>query len=103
MNSYILGEDAMLDLEAIWEFIAQDKPSAADSWIARLFAAFDRLAIAPGLGHKRQDLTSDAMLFWPVGEYLILYRLRDMDQTVEIMAVTQGSRNMPGFLSKRRL
>jgi plasmid stabilization system protein ParE len=30
MSRYTLGDGAALDFGAIWEFIAQDKPSAAD-------------------------------------------------------------------------
>ena len=38
---------------------------------------FEELAQTPGMGHRRVDLTSFAILFWPVGAYLILYRVRD--------------------------
>jgi toxin ParE1/3/4 len=101
MSEYVLGHEAALDLEAIWEFIAQDKPAAADRWIARLFDAFERLANTPGIGHKREDLTSLPVSFSPVGEYLILYRTR-VGQ-IEIIAITQGSRDIPRFLSHRPL
>jgi plasmid stabilization system protein ParE len=100
MSRYVLGHDAAFDLEAIWEFIAQDKPDAADRWIGKLFDAFDRLAASPGIGHQRQDLTSRSILFWPVGEYVILYRIAESH--IEIVAITQGSRDIPGFLSHRK-
>jgi len=51
------------------------------------------------MGHKREDLTSYPVLFWPVGAYFIVYRVQD--QSVEIVAVTQGSRNIPTFLRER--
>ena len=99
MNRYVLSVAAELDLDSIWEYIAQDNLNAADRWIGRLFDAFETLAKTPGMGHKREDLTAASILFWPAGAYLILYRIRD--EWVEIVAVTQGARDIPAFLSQR--
>ena len=71
--------------------IAADKVDAADRWIGKLFNAFEALARTPGMGHKREDLTDYPVLFWPVGSYLIIYRAEQ--RPVEIVAVTQGSRD----------
>ena len=87
MKEYVLSVQAELDLDEIWSYIAQDKIDAADRWIARLFDAFDALARTP------------RMLFWPVGAYLILYRVQP--KRIEIVAVTQGSRDIPSFLRCR--
>jgi plasmid stabilization system protein ParE len=99
MKGYVLSVDAELDLDEIWEFIAQDKIDAADRWIGRLFEAFEAIANAPGIGHTRKDLTEYPILFWPVSAYLILYRTRV--DGVEIVAVTQGARDIPSFLHQR--
>jgi plasmid stabilization system protein ParE len=99
MKKYVLGVGAELDLDEIWEYIAEDNIDAADSWIARLFDAFEALARTPGLGHRRDDLTAYPILFWPVGAYLVLYRVQG--QYVEIVAVTQGARDIPAFLHQR--
>jgi plasmid stabilization system protein ParE len=88
-----------LDLDDIWEFIAQDNINAADRWIGKLFDAFDKLACNPGMGHKRDDLTAYPVLFWPVGAYLIVYRVQR--ELIEIVAVTQGARDIPSFLRQR--
>ncbi len=63
MTSYLLGEDACFDLESIWEHIAQDSIDAADRWIDRLFDAFEVIGGNPGIGHKREDLTTYPILF----------------------------------------
>lgn len=42
MSDYVLGSDAVLDLEDIWDYIAADNVAAADRWAARLFDAFDQ-------------------------------------------------------------
>ena len=100
MSGYNLGTKAVLDLEDIWEYIASDSPDAADRWIAKLFAAFEEIARMPGIGHRREDVTSQPVLFWAVGAYLIIYRAAHR-QPVEIVAVTQGSRDVPAFLRRR--
>ena len=99
MSNYILGTHAEADLEEIWEYIAADDIEAADRWIAKLFEAFEALGRTPGMGHKREDLTSYPVLFWPIGAYVILYRAAR--PVIEIVAVTQGSRDIPAFLTRR--
>lgn len=99
MNGYVLSVDADLDLDEVWEYIAADHIEAADRWIGKLFDAFEALGRTPGMGHKREDLTSYPVLFWPVGAYLIIYR--GDRRPIEIVAVTQGSRDIPAFLRRR--
>jgi plasmid stabilization system protein ParE len=99
VTKYILSEDANRDLDGIWDYIAEDNIDAADQWIEKLFAAFEAIANTPGIGHKREDLTSYPVLFWPVGAYLIIYRASS--RLIEIVAVTQGSRDIPAFLHSR--
>jgi plasmid stabilization system protein ParE len=99
VSDYVLSPDADLDLNDIWEYIATDSIDAADRWIGKLFDAFDAIARTPGIGHKREDLTPYPVLFWTVGAYLIIYRAER--RPVEIVAVTQGSRDIPSFLRRR--
>jgi plasmid stabilization system protein ParE len=74
VSGYILSSDADSDLEEIWDYIAADNVDAADRWIEKLFDAFDALALTPGIGNTREDLTCYPVLFWAVGAYLIIYR-----------------------------
>ncbi len=99
MKKYVLSAAAELDLEAIWDYIAQDNIDAANHWISKLCDEFEALERAPGIGHKREDLTSFPVLFWPVGAYVILYRVQN--ERIEIVAVTQGARDIPSFLQIR--
>lgn len=99
MSGYILAIDAVVDLEDIWDYIAADSPDAADRWLAKLFDAFEAIGRSPGAGHQRQDLTAYPVRFWTVGAYLIIYRAER--QPVQIVAVTQGSRDIPSFLRRR--
>jgi antitoxin ParD1/3/4/toxin ParE1/3/4 len=99
VNRYVLSLDADEDLTDIWEYIAADSIDAADRWIGKLFDAFESLARHPNLGHKREDLTPYPVLFWPVGSYLVIYRITP--SSLQIVAVTQGSRDIPAFLNQR--
>jgi plasmid stabilization system protein ParE len=51
------------------------------------------------MGHRREDLTPYPVRFWPVGSYLVIYRAGS--ESLEIVAVTQGSRDIPAFLGTR--
>ena len=86
MSGYILSVDADFDLDDIWEYIAADSVDAADRWIEKLFDAFEALGRMPGMGHPREDLTLYPVLFWP---------------PIEIVAITQGARDIPAFMSRR--
>jgi plasmid stabilization system protein ParE len=99
VSGYILSVDADLDLDEIWEYIAADNLEAADHWIEKLFDTFEALGQTAGMGHRREDLTLYPVLFWPVGAYLVIYRAEC--HPVEIVAVTQGSRDIPAFLRRR--
>jgi plasmid stabilization system protein ParE len=62
MNEYVLVAEAELDLDQIWEYIAQDNIGAADRWIGKLFDAFEALARRLGVGYMRDDLTAYPVL-----------------------------------------
>jgi len=40
------------------------------------------------------------VLFWPVGRYVIIYRV-GQEEAVEIVAVSQGSRDIPTLLRRK--
>jgi toxin ParE1/3/4 len=99
MNGYVLSEEALHELDEIWSYIAQDDPDAADRWIEKLLDACDTLVRNPRLGHVRADFTSKSVLFWPVDAYLIVYRVST--DHIDVLAVTQGSRDIPSYLRLR--
>ena len=99
MSRYVLSSEALLELDDIWGFIAQDDVEAADRWIARLLDACEMIGHNPRIGHTRKDLTENSLLFWPAGAYLIVYRI--LEGAIEIVAVTQGARDIPSYLRRR--
>ena len=99
MSRYILSSEALLELDDIWGFIARDDVEAADRWIARLLDACEMLALNPRAGHTRKDLSDKPILFWPVGAYLVIYQI--LGESIQIVAVTQGARDIPSYLRRR--
>jgi plasmid stabilization system protein ParE len=100
MSGYILGRDADQDLEELWNRVSGDSVPAADRLIRILFRAFLELAKFPGMGHKRGDLTPLPVRFWPVGNYLIVYRSER--RPIEVVAIVHGNRDVPAFLQHRQ-
>ena len=66
----------------------------------KLVETFDLIARNPHIGHMRKDVTSHELLFWPVENYVIIYRAIT-NGNIEIVAVTQGSRDIPSYLRRR--
>jgi len=95
VSTYRLTPDAEQDLDDIWLYIAADSSRNADLFEDRLFGTFDRLAAMPGIGHRRPDWTDKPVLFFPVGQYLIVYR---ETAPLEIVRVLHGARHMPRVL-----
>ncbi|MFP5236491.1 MAG: type II toxin-antitoxin system RelE/ParE family toxin [Acidobacteriota bacterium] len=98
MSSYVLSNEALRELDGIWEYIARDDIEAANRWIAKLLDACEMLAQNPGVGHVRKEVADRSIQFWAVGKYLIVYRL--FDEHIEIVAFTQGARDIPSFLRR---
>ena len=79
------------DLIDLWLYIAQDNPRAADRLLDEIEDKCSLLAANPQLGPARRDIAPDCRYF-PVGRYLILYRL--IPDGIEVVRVVQGSRRL---------
>jgi plasmid stabilization system protein ParE len=53
MRGYDFHPAASVDLDAIWEFIAEDSQDAADRMIDRIEAAIEAIVPFPPQGHRR--------------------------------------------------
>ncbi|MGH9627137.1 MAG: type II toxin-antitoxin system RelE/ParE family toxin [Bryobacteraceae bacterium] len=95
MSAYQLTPAAEDDLDELWAFIAADSPAAADRVEQELFATFDHLATMPGIGRRRTDWTDKPVLFFPAGNYLIVYRDTN---PLQIVRVLHGARQIPAIL-----
>ena len=101
MSGYVISRAADRDLDDLWDYIALDSVDAADRLIAKLMDAFDALVRHPGMGHQRHDITNCPVLFWALGNYLVVYRAEH--SPIEIVAVVHGARDVPTFLLGRHI
>ena len=91
MTGYDFHPEAALDLDEIWDFIAEDNLDAADQVIADIFASLDAVVAFPNQGHTRPDLTSRPLRFILVRDFLIAYAPEE--KPLWIVAVLHGRRN----------
>lgn len=56
MATFNVRPKARLDIDGIWDHIAEDSEAQADAFVDRLIAKITRLAGEPGLGRLRRDL-----------------------------------------------
>lgn len=94
---YKLTPEARLDLLSIWQFIARDDVDAAERLTDRFEKAFRLLATFPRQRHKRADVhTSEPVLFWPAGSYVIVYRPEP--RPIVVVRVVHGARDLDALL-----
>jgi plasmid stabilization system protein ParE len=99
MKGFKLSPEAASDIREIWTYIAADNLKAARRVRLQILEACQRLAANPRIGHLREDLTDKALLFWPVGSYLIIYNA--VLRPIEIVRVLHGKRDVPRVLRGR--
>ncbi len=99
MTRFRLSPEAAQDLADIYEYLAQDSVDAAERVRTEIYDAILGLAAMPGKGHRREDLTSRPVLFWPIRSYQVIYR--PQSQPLDIIAVLHGKRNIKRILRKR--
>ena len=84
------------DLAAIWSFIADDNPAAADRLIRRISEAFELIARNPELG-IRQDIIRPGLRCKPVRRnHLIFYEVAG--DAIHILRVLHGARKYEDLL-----
>lgn len=96
MNRYRLTEQAELDLEDLWVYVAQRDEIAADRQVAQLFDRFPMLAQFPNMGRQRDDLFPGLRSF-PVKPYVVFYMVHP--NYIEIVRVLHQSQDLEGRFS----
>lgn len=96
MKRFKLSPQAADDIRETWGYIARDSLDAARRFRLRIGEACRTIAQNPRIGHSREDLTAKPVLFWPEGQYLIVYN--PVRTPVEIVRVLHGARNVPKLL-----
>jgi toxin ParE1/3/4 len=82
------------DLDDIWYYVATKSGSldTADRFIDSITDRFFLLASHPNIGRTRDEDLRPGLRSFPVGEYVIIYRIEDED--VLILRVLRGSRDI---------
>ena len=97
---YVLAPEAALDPVQIWRYIKRESSvRTADRVEAAIRNQLASLAQSPGIGHWRKDLTDEAVKFFPVYSYLIVYR--PDTKPLHVVAILQGRRNVERVLKNR--
>lgn len=91
---HVRSPQADSDLDSIWYYIASESSSVdiADRLVDSITERFLLLANYPNIGRRRDEDLRPGLRSFPVGEYLIIYCVRDED--VLILRVLRGSRNL---------
>ncbi|MGC2530769.1 MAG: type II toxin-antitoxin system RelE/ParE family toxin [Candidatus Acidiferrum sp.] len=98
--SYIVAPQAALDLVEIWRHIKEKSGEArADRIESEIRHRFSFLARTPEAWHVRENLTDEAVKFFLVYSYLIVYRPKT--KPLQIISVLHGWRDVERILKKR--
>ena len=93
-----VAPEAEDELDNIWYRVAKESGSIeiADRFIESITERFYLLASHPHIGRHRDEDLRPGLRSFPVGEYVIIYRVEEQD--VLILHVFRGSRDIEALL-----
>jgi toxin ParE1/3/4 len=77
----------------IAEYIAQDKPSAAEKWINTVFSKVEQLQSSPEIGRVVPEIRNDQFRELIYGNYRIIYRIEKTQ--ISILTIRHGKQILP--------
>jgi len=77
----------------IAEYIAQDKPSAAENWIDVIFSKIDKLISSPEIGRIVPEIKNSQFRELIYGNYRIIYRIEK--RQISILTIRHGMQILP--------
>lgn len=77
----------------IAEYIALDKPAAADKWIATVFSKVEQLASSPEICRVLPEIEDEHFRELIYGNYRIVYRIEK--KQVSILTIRHGKQILP--------
>ncbi|QHD70711.1 type II toxin-antitoxin system RelE/ParE family toxin (plasmid) [Sphingobium yanoikuyae] len=93
MTEIIVSWQADDDFERTWLSVALDNDDAADRLLRAINTKIERLRIFPEIGRARDDLKPGARGLVH-GSYLILYEYDAAADSVTIIAIVEGMRDL---------
>ncbi len=100
---YVLTPAAKSDLAEISSYIRRKNGARrAAAIIKQLHDVMQKIAVLSEqglvMGHSREDLSDDDVLFWPIYNYLVVY-IPDTDP-LEVVRVMHGARDVKTILEE---
>jgi toxin ParE1/3/4 len=77
----------------IAEYIAQDKPSAAENWINTVFSKVENIESAPEIGRFVPEIQNNQFRELLYGNYRIIYRIEK--KQISILTIRHGMQILP--------
>ena len=98
--AHLRSRQAESDLDEIWYYVAKTSGSVeiADRLVDAVAERFFLLARYPSIGRARDVDLRPGLRSFPMGEYVILYRIDGED--VLILRVLRGSRDIEGLFRR---
>jgi toxin ParE1/3/4 len=99
-SRYVFAPEAAFDLVQIWRHIQkQSSVAMADRVEGVIREKIVFLAGNSGAGHWRKNLTDEAVKFFPVYSYLVVYR--PDTKLLEVVSILHGRRDVEQILKHR--
>jgi len=77
----------------IADYIAQDKPSAAEKWIETVFSKVEQLRSAPEIGRIVPEIRNNQFRELIYGNYRVIYRIEA--EQISILTIRHGKQILP--------
>ena len=77
----------------IADYIAQDKPSAAEKWIDTVFSKVEQLKSSPEIGRIVPEINNTQFRELIYGNYRIIYRIEK--KQISILTIRHGKQILP--------
>ena len=77
----------------IAEYIAQDKPLAAEDWINTVFSKVEKLKFSPEIGRPVPEIGDNQFRELIYGNYRIIYRIEK--NQISILTIRHGMQILP--------
>jgi toxin ParE1/3/4 len=91
----VFDDQALADLEDIFDWIAEDSPATAKAVVDRLFSSAELLISFPFMGHVGHDPDT---FEWAVPRlpYIVVYEVDQAQERVVVTAVLHGAQDREG-------
>ena len=77
----------------IAEYIAQDKPAAAEKWINTVFSKVEQLKSSPEIGRVVPEIRNEQFRELIYGNYCIVYRIEK--KQISLLTIRHGKQILP--------